>query len=84
MKSTKTIYSSLFQSKYQTEGEDGNMDLLPADKEYLDSHGKDYTVIEMPGELHIILKNEKVSSIYDQTQIDVLIRIPQGYQVLKR
>jgi len=55
------------------------MELLPSDKEYLDSHGKDYSVIEMPGELHLILKNEAVSSICDQPKTDILIKIPQGY-----
>lgn len=59
------------------------MGLIPKDKKYLDDRGYDYDVHEANNETLLVLKNYTVSSMYDQEEIDVLIKIPKGYPIAK-
>lgn len=60
------------------------MQLLPADKKYLDDKGYVYEVHETRNnETLLIIKDYTISPMYDCSMVDVLIRIPKGYPIVR-
>jgi len=57
------------------------MSLIPQDKCYLDEHGILYDIHETDGCTFLVLKGFAISTVYDQTHVDVLIKILKGYPV---
>jgi len=57
------------------------MSLIPQDKCYLDEHGIHYDIHEADDCTYLVLKDFAISTVYDQTHVDVLIKIRKGYPV---
>jgi len=55
------------------------MPLLQHDKQYLIDNGYKYEAHELGNRTLLIVKDYKVSSVYDKEVVDVLIQIPTGY-----
>jgi hypothetical protein len=55
------------------------MALLPNDKEFLDSHGYNYEVHEMPGLTLLVINDYMLAPMFNQEKTKVLIQIPAGY-----
>lgn len=61
------------------------MELLPGDVQYLNERGIEYEVVDTIDNkepvLLLILKNQKISSIYDHEIVDILVKIRKGYPI---
>jgi hypothetical protein len=60
--------------------DDSDRALLPEiDREFLEIKGHDYSVQQVGGELHLVIRGFEFPSTYSTQEADLMVKLPAGY-----